>query len=508
MSASNSFHKLVITALLIISNVIAHAQSTGKVVINEYMNWPSAGCGVTSEYVELYNIGPGPVNIGCYILTDGDFSVTIPAGTILQSGQYYIISGRATIAAGCADDVSTVTVNLNWTTCGCTNAAIPVTGDGFFTDGGSANEPIVLLSSTGQVLDAVTQSAPGFETSANITSSTVGSTCTAVTFDLDLLGITYETIGISGGRGNSFTRNIDGECGSWGKETQQNGGETNNSATDVPLWNMSAITAGASACGVNDGAAIISLTQPGGATFPMNYTLAFDVNNNNLFEASDTYTAGTDNTTPAINLSGLASGKYRITVSDNGGCFYQALSFTIACGSLAIRLSEWYITSNGNSNTLRWNLENSTDIQTLAVEKSSNGTNFYVLADDRTNNTFLSYLANSFTDVNTGGGVSYYRLRITEHSGKIEYLPILRASSAQQLNVYPNPAQEKIYISTGAGLSNKTTIRIYDIKGRFCLSSVNAAGYINISTLINGLYYAELVDNDTGTHQRILFLKQ
>jgi len=52
--------------------------SQGRVVINEYMPWTLNGCGATSEFVELLNFGPGPVDISCYILTDGDYSITIP----------------------------------------------------------------------------------------------------------------------------------------------------------------------------------------------------------------------------------------------------------------------------------------------------------------------------------------------------------------------------------------------------------------------------------------------
>jgi hypothetical protein len=32
--------------------------------------WTSNGCGAIAEFVELLNFGPGPVDIGCYIVTD------------------------------------------------------------------------------------------------------------------------------------------------------------------------------------------------------------------------------------------------------------------------------------------------------------------------------------------------------------------------------------------------------------------------------------------------------
>src|SRR6476660_1398121 len=107
-----------------------HACAQGRVVINEYMPWTLNGCGTTAEFVELLNFGPGPVDIGCYILTDGDYSVTIPPHTILQPGQFYVLACLDVITAPCANINATIHSDLNWTTCGCTSAPIPTTGDG------------------------------------------------------------------------------------------------------------------------------------------------------------------------------------------------------------------------------------------------------------------------------------------------------------------------------------------------------------------------------------------
>ncbi|MDX1937990.1 MAG: lamin tail domain-containing protein, partial [Flavihumibacter sp.] len=106
--------KLFIAAFFFLYTGSFGTQAQGRVVINEYLPWPVNGCGVTSEFVELYNFGPGPINIGCYVLTDGDFAVTIPANTILQPGQFYVIAGQNFIPTGCANINSDVVVNLNW----------------------------------------------------------------------------------------------------------------------------------------------------------------------------------------------------------------------------------------------------------------------------------------------------------------------------------------------------------------------------------------------------------
>ena len=71
---------LILLTFILIGSIKAQY---GRVVINEMLPWPGNACGTTAEFVELYNMGPGPVNIGCYIISDGDFSITIPPGTIL-----------------------------------------------------------------------------------------------------------------------------------------------------------------------------------------------------------------------------------------------------------------------------------------------------------------------------------------------------------------------------------------------------------------------------------------
>ena len=57
----------------------AASNAQGRLVINEFMAWPANSCPISSEFIELKNMGPGPMNIGCYVITDGDFAITIPA---------------------------------------------------------------------------------------------------------------------------------------------------------------------------------------------------------------------------------------------------------------------------------------------------------------------------------------------------------------------------------------------------------------------------------------------
>src|SRR5438270_8747676 len=134
------------------------------------MPWPANSCGTTAEFVELLNFGPGPVDIGCYVLTDGDFSITIPPHTIVQPGQFYVMAGQDVLPSPCGNIDSDVHASLNWNTCNCTSGTIPTTGDGLFTDGGMATEQVVLLNPNLKVVDAVVRALPG-EPSSTITTA-------------------------------------------------------------------------------------------------------------------------------------------------------------------------------------------------------------------------------------------------------------------------------------------------------------------------------------------------
>ena len=150
----------------------AASKAQGRLIINEFMAWPGESCSVTSEFIELKNMGPGPMNIGCHVITDGDFSITIPPNTILGPGEFYVLGGQNVINAPCANLSRNITVNLNWTTCGCTNDTIPTVGEGLLTDGGSAGEQLVLFNPAGTIIDAVVREINKKESSNNITTKT------------------------------------------------------------------------------------------------------------------------------------------------------------------------------------------------------------------------------------------------------------------------------------------------------------------------------------------------
>jgi hypothetical protein len=480
----------IFIAVFIFAAFNSNAQSTqGRVVINEFMPWPSGSCGTTAEFVELLNFGPGPINIGCYILTDGDYSITIPANTILKPGEYYILAGQNILGQPCGNLDSSITVDLNWNTCGCTSAAIPTTGDGFMTDGGSASEQLVLMDGAGNVVDAIVRSSP--EASANITSSNVGS-CTPLTFDLDLMTINYETIGVNAGRGNTFSRVTDGDCG-WNRDSKQSADASNVSSGDVSDISYEIDIVSATQCGSVYGSVEIYVKHYDYAmVFPMTYTISFDSDNDGDFDFADTYTYGTDNSAPSVSINGLFLGRYRITVASVAGCYLQSFEFTIldCTAVLPVTLEYFKSSQTGNQRSFEWKLTDGHEIQKMILEKSNDGRNFTSEAEIN-----VRPVAGSQVYHHTIGNAQakYYRLKIKTLSGRVIYSNVVGigvpGAITQAPKAWPMPAKDKVNISLQSDREKTATYQVLSSNGTVAAKGTwkLASGDNNMEVPLRGL---------------------
>lgn len=133
------------------------------VLINEVMINPNNTCDgscmpSTAEWIELFNTCNTPVDISCYVITDGDFSVTIPSGSSIPANGYFVIGSNNSGGA----------VNVNIATCGCTAGLAAEIG--ILSNNA---EQLLLLNSGGIQQDAIYWGAGQFP--MNITSATLGS---------------------------------------------------------------------------------------------------------------------------------------------------------------------------------------------------------------------------------------------------------------------------------------------------------------------------------------------
>ena len=183
--------------LLLFSSLLAPFVSQSQcIVINEIViNGPGGcdgGCSPNSEeWVEFYNTCNQPVDMSCYVMTDGDFTVTFPSGTIIPA------NGFVTIGSNNAGFIPTI----NLASCGCTAGG----GIGVF---GNSSEQIVLLNNTGVLLDAIVWGSGQFP--MNLTSSMPG--CPNLNANFPSANASFETLPGGGGQGESIARGCDGSA--------------------------------------------------------------------------------------------------------------------------------------------------------------------------------------------------------------------------------------------------------------------------------------------------------
>ncbi len=468
--------------------LLLQAQPTGRVVINEFLPWPGNGCGVTTEFIELVNLGPGIVDLSCYVVTDGDYAITIPSGTFLSPGQYYVLAGQSFIPAPCANLQQPVYADLNWNTCNCTSGQIPTTGDGLMTDGGSANEQLVLLNPSGQVIDAVVRGLPQ-EPSATISTLNT-STCPGFTFDLDLMPIQYETIGESTGRANSMARKLDGDCG-WVKDTQQSGGATNNTSGDYSPISFSMFITQEENC-TEGTARFILEQQPASNWYPLQYLLAYDVNGDGIFDSGDSFISGTDSTPPDLILPNLPAGFYSILIGPRQECSYQSLVFFIGpCGALGFSLTGFQVDALGEGVRIRTSITGASQLKNIQIEGSNDGKEFIPIEK-------LPFLQQPGSQILEHAlpyaAFRYYRLALTDNQLRTIYSPlqaVRSGKSSSPFRLLSNPVREDILLQYDGTLPNRLQIEIMDYTGsRKGIFTVSAERQIRIPTtqLPKGMY--------------------
>ncbi len=495
--------------MLLLCSIILQNRSwgQGRVVVNEFMAW--SGCNTNNEFIELLNFGPGPANIGCYVVTNGKYSVIIPPQTILQPGEYFVLSGVDVLAQDCGNVDSTITVDLNWNSCNCTNTSIPTTGDGFMKNGGSANEKIILLNPSMEIVDAVSRHSnpSAFD---NITTSSVGGACSAFSFDLDNMAVSYESIGNSTGIDNSFSRKVDGDCG-WVKTTAISAGAPNKTgSTASASYEFNHITA--TDCNSLYGSIAIEVSAADvNALFPMTYTLAFDADGNGVFTEADTYTYGTDEVPSSIEVGNLVYGRYRITLGTATSCNLKTFDFFIFnCYGVVLPVSLEYFKHDGtasNGHRFLYRVDDPNLLREVVLEtQTANG---FMEVSRQTQ--FHSRDLSIYAALNAG---EIFRLKITDHLGRITYSAELKIPRQFiQHRSWPNPVTNDLYIELRSDAISAAHIEIVNSQGysvysqKITVASGLSKHKLDVGKLPAGIYFVKVLSTGNDEIFSFRFMK-
>lgn len=158
-----------------------------------------------------------------------------------------------------------------------------------------------------------------------------------------------------------------------------------------------------------------------------------------------------------------------------------------------------------NVNYIEWATSSEENNNCFHLEKSTNGTDFKVIANITgagNSNTVKSY---SYIDKNITQKINYYRLKQTDFDGSFEYSDIIqitgipeRMNTSPDVNIIADNSNNIITVRILEDIESRLDICIYNILGETAWSGSIAPGeennykYINISGFDNGIYFIKI----------------
>ncbi len=182
-------------------------------------------------------------------------------------------------------------------------------------------------------------------------------------------------------------------------------------------------------------------------------------------------------TTSVLTFSGAYNvgldGNYKCFVS-YGTCLSREFNYTLnstECGkTLPILLHQFTGSKTDNEVVLNWKSLHEQYLQKYEIERSTNGLTFEKIASisikenkSITNNyTYKDYKL-PITETSL-----YYRLKLVEYGGRINYSPIIRFNNNHNFNnltLAPNPVRVETVLNFKSEISGKLTMYVYDQTG-------------------------------------------
>jgi hypothetical protein len=186
---------------------------------------------------------------------------------------------------------------------------------------------------------------------------------------------------------------------------------------------------------------------------------------------------------------------------------------------LPLKLLAFKVFQNAKDITCKWETANEENVKDFTIERSLNGSSFEAIGTVNAvgNTSVTSYY--QFADnkaYSQNSTVLYYRLRSNDINGKYSYsnIAVVKIGEKQTIQVYPNPATEKITINLNNTSVNSTnnTVEVVDYLGRILLqqkvlvNNGNKSAEFNIKSLPKGNYVV-VVKNEVET-KTIKFVKE
>lgn len=179
--------------------------------------------------------------------------------------------------------------------------------------------------------------------------------------------------------------------------------------------------------------------------------------------------------------------------SDNGGGAATTVfsNFSTSNAPLAITLTNISATAANGKNLITWNTAKEDRGDYFELERSANGKDFSRIATINANEKPSEY---TYTDAAPVSGTNYYRLKMNDAEGKVQYSKVVTVLSPSNtkgsitLSAFPNPATDIVTVN----IADATTglIAVMDVTGKTVQSfAVNSSSTtLHTSDLPAGVY--------------------
>lgn len=161
-------------------------------------------------------------------------------------------------------------------------------------------------------------------------------------------------------------------------------------------------------------------------------------------------------------------------------------------------------------NNLYWKTASEINAQSFVIERSNNGIEFNSIGEVLAKGSDTKETAYFYTDNNVQNNTNYYRLKQTDKNGSYEYSKIIVLKTNEKrlelTNIYPNPANDKLFLKTYSGIFQKMGVQIMDIQGRvvialqpISLSIGETISSVDVSKLKAGVYLIKMIGSNEQT---------
>jgi len=206
---------------------------------------------------------------------------------------------------------------------------------------------------------------------------------------------------------------------------------------------------------------------------------------------------------------------YYIAVSPKVGTtgFWSTFSIGIQ-GDFSSFIAQTNGTNMGNgSNQISWHSTENEDVNGYEIEKATTQDGNYESIGTVQSTLETSELEYTFEDPNVTETISFYRVKMLFTDLTHSYSDVISIAANlddNSIRLYPNPASDKINLTSNIIAEGGGSIRIYDMKGSKLITQeyddLQNMGAFDISSLNGGMYVMEIQMYD-GTIERKRFTK-